>query len=169
MSYMVLWGWGLQATQGFQLGIWPLFWNAWHWLLLSPLKLLQIKFWKKKKKDFISKESRRPSGPVGCPFVFRVWTWYALTGPGMDLDLVYLKVFLHTRLGYVPKVQTNVVWSIELQAFSPPPFWTLDEEKLNLLCPVWALDVYVHRVALWWKSDQLTVCFGSPSKGWASR
>ncbi|XDV19881.1 hypothetical protein PO909_025279 [Leuciscus waleckii] len=70
--------------------------------------------------------------------------------PGM------VKAFLHPRPGYRP---------IVLQAFCPPPFQNADQEANNLLCPVRALDAYVHRAALWRKSDQLFVCFGSPNKG----
>ena len=79
--------------------------------------------------------------------------------PGM------VKAFLHPRPGYVPKVPTNVARPIVLQAFCPPPFTSSDQEKLNLLCPVRALDAYVHRAALWRKSEQLFVCFGPPKKG----
>ena len=72
--------------------------------------------------------------------------------PGM------VKAFLHPRPGYVPKVPTNPVRPVVLQAFCPPPFLTSDQEKLNLLCPVRALvDAYVHRAALWRKSEQLFV------------
>ncbi|CAM4558277.1 unnamed protein product [Leuciscus chuanchicus] len=79
--------------------------------------------------------------------------------PGM------VKAFLHPRPGYIPKVPTNVARPIVLQAFCPPPFQNADQEANNLLCPVRALDAYVHRAALWRKSDQLFVCFGSPNKG----
>ncbi|KAI2659968.1 Cobalt-factor III methyltransferase [Labeo rohita] len=37
--------------------------------------------------------------------------------------------------------------------------------KLNRMCPVRALDVYVHRAALWRKSKQWFVCFGPFKKG----
>jgi hypothetical protein len=76
-----------------------------------------------------------------------------------------VKAFLHPRPVYVPKVHTNVARSIKLQAFCPPPFQNSDQEKNNLLCPVWALDAYVHRAALWRKYKQLFVCFGPPNKG----
>ncbi len=52
-----------------------------------------------------------------------------------------------------------------LQAFFPPPFQNADQERHNLLCPVRALDAYVHRAALWRKNEQLFVCFGPPNKG----
>ncbi|XP_067247019.1 uncharacterized protein [Chanodichthys erythropterus] len=68
--------------------------------------------------------------------------------PGM------IKAFLHTRPGH-----------ITLEAFCPPPFINPDQERRNLLCPVRALDAYVHRAALWRKTDQLFVCYGSPRRG----
>ncbi|XDV39759.1 hypothetical protein PO909_008949 [Leuciscus waleckii] len=79
--------------------------------------------------------------------------------PGM------VKEFLYPKQGYVPKVPTIIPRPIVLQAFCPPPFTSSDQEKLNLLCPVRALDTYVHRSSPWRKSDQLFVCFGSPKKG----
>ncbi len=33
------------------------------------------------------------------------------------------------------------------------------------MCPVRALDAYVHRTALWRKTDQLLVCYSPPKKG----
>ncbi len=62
--------------------------------------------------------------------------------PGM------VKAFLHPKPGYIPKVPANVARSIMLQAFCPPPFQDADQERHNLLCPVRALDAYVHRAAL---------------------
>ncbi len=76
-----------------------------------------------------------------------------------------VKAFFHPRPGYVPKVPANVVRSIMLQAFCPPPFQNADQEKHNLLCPVWALDAYIQRAALWCKNEQLFVCFEPPNKG----
>ncbi len=66
-------------------------------------------------------------------------------------------------------------WCFEaevLQAFCPPPFQNADQERHNLLCPVQALDAYVHRAALWHKNEQLFVCFGplaSPRGLWCGR
>ncbi len=76
-----------------------------------------------------------------------------------------VKAFLHLRPDYIPKVPTNVVRSIMLQAFCPPPFQNADQKRHNLLCPVRALDAYVHRAALWHKNEQLFVCFGPANKG----
>lgn len=72
----------------------------------------------------------------------------------LELALGIVKAFLHPRLGYVSMVPTNVAQSIVLQAFSPSPFQISDQERLNLLCPVRALDAYVHRASLWHKIDQ---------------
>ncbi len=52
-----------------------------------------------------------------------------------------------------------------LQAFCPPPFQNVDQVRHNLLCPVRALDAYVHRAAQWCKNEQLFVCFGPHNKG----
>ncbi len=47
-----------------------------------------------------------------------------------------------------------------------PPFQNADKERHNLLCPVRALDAYVHRAALWLKNLKFFVCFGPPNYGW---
>ncbi len=46
-----------------------------------------------------------------------------------------------------------------------PPFQNADQERHNLLCPVWALDAYVHRATQWCKNEQLFVCFGPTNNG----
>ncbi len=76
-----------------------------------------------------------------------------------------VKAFLHPRPGYVPKVPANVAMSIMLQAFCPPPFQNVDQGRNNFLCPVRAIDPYVHRAALWRKNEQLFVCFVPTNKG----
>ncbi len=58
------------------------------------------------------------------------------------------KAFFYPRAGYVPKVPSSVPQPVLLQAFCPPPFREPDREKLNCMCPVRALDAYVHRTAL---------------------
>ncbi len=75
------------------------------------------------------------------------------------------KAFLYPRAGYVPKVPSSVPRPVVLQAFCPPPFRESNQGKLNCMCPVRALDAYVHRTALWRKTDQLLVCYGPPKKG----
>ncbi len=75
------------------------------------------------------------------------------------------KAFLYPRPGYVPKVPSSVPRPIVLQAFSPPPLREPDQQKLNCMCPVRALDAYVHRAAMWRKFDQLFVCYGPSKRG----
>ncbi|KAI2667130.1 Transposon Ty3-G Gag-Pol polyprotein [Labeo rohita] len=75
------------------------------------------------------------------------------------------KAFLHPRQGYIPKVPSSAPRPVVLQAFCPPPFREPDQQKLNCMCPVRALDTYVHRAAMWRKSDQLFVCYGPAKRG----
>ncbi|KAI2653704.1 Transposon Ty3-G Gag-Pol polyprotein [Labeo rohita] len=75
------------------------------------------------------------------------------------------KAFLHPRSGYIPKVPSSAPRPVVLQAFCPPPFREPDQQKLNCMCPVRALDTYVHRAARWRKSDQLFVCYGPAKRG----
>ena len=49
--------------------------------------------------------------------------------------------------------------------FSPPPFASAEEERLNKLCPVRALRCYVERTGAFRQSDQLFVCFSARAKG----
>ncbi|KAI2646912.1 hypothetical protein H4Q32_025038 [Labeo rohita] len=75
------------------------------------------------------------------------------------------KAFLHPRPGYIPKVPSSAPRPVVLQAFCPPPFREPDQQKLNCMCPIRALDTYVHRAAMWRKSDQLFVCYGPAKRG----
>jgi len=75
------------------------------------------------------------------------------------------KAILHPKLGYLPKVPSNVAWPTVLQAFHPPPHVMAVEERLNLLCPVRVLKLYIQRFSSWLKSDQLLVHFRSHKKG----
>ncbi|KAI2668352.1 Transposon Ty3-G Gag-Pol polyprotein [Labeo rohita] len=75
------------------------------------------------------------------------------------------KAFLYPRSGYLPKVPSSTPQPVVLQAFCPPPFRDSDQQKLNCMCPVRALDTYVHKSASWRKTDQLFVCFGPPKRG----
>jgi len=68
-----------------------------------------------------------------------------------------VKAILHPRPGYVPKVPSNVAWSIILHAFFPPPHVTDEQAKQYLLCPVWALEVYTQRT-LGWRRSGTTSC-----------
>ncbi|KAI2667921.1 hypothetical protein H4Q32_004531 [Labeo rohita] len=83
----------------------------------------------------------------------------------LDFVLGLAKAFLYPRTGYVPKVPSSAPRPVVLQAFCPPPFQDPDQQKLNCMCPVRALDTYVRRAAMWRKSDQLFVCYGPAKKG----
>jgi len=54
-----------------------------------------------------------------------------------------IKAILHP-LGYMPIVPTNIAFYAILLGFHPPPFVLVNQEKLNLLCPVKGLETYVH-------------------------
>ncbi|XP_050958241.1 uncharacterized protein LOC127179639 [Labeo rohita] len=83
----------------------------------------------------------------------------------LDFAPGLLKAFLYPKPGYVPKVPSSTPRPVVLQAFCPPPFLDADHQKRNCMCPVRALDAYVHRAARWRKSDQLFVCYGPPKRG----
>ncbi len=96
----------------------------------------------------------------------RVGDLQALSVAPTHLDFVagMDKAFLYPHVGYVPKVPHVTPQPVLLQAFSPPPFGDSDQQKLNCMCPVRALDAYVHRTALWRRVDQLLVCYFSPRR-----
>ncbi len=97
----------------------------------------------------------------------RVGDLQALSVAPTHLDFVpgMAKAFLYPRVGYVPKFPHVMPQPVVLQAFSPPPFGEPDQQKLNCMCPVRALDLYVHRTSLWRRVDQLLVCYGPPKRG----
>ena len=49
--------------------------------------------------------------------------------------------------------------------FHPPPFSSVEEQRLHTLCPVRALHVYVSRSAAFREGDQLLVSWATPHKG----
>ncbi len=53
--------------------------------------------------------------------------------------------------------------SMVLEALSSS-FQNADQERHYLLCPVLALDAYIHGAALWRKNEQLFICFGPPNQ-----
>jgi hypothetical protein len=97
----------------------------------------------------------------------RVGDLQALSVAPTHLDFApgMAKAFLYPRAGYVPKVPSITPQPVVLRALSPPPFRDPDQLKLNRMCPVRALDAYVHRAALWRRTDQLLVCYGPPKRG----
>ncbi|XP_026100385.1 uncharacterized protein LOC113071237 [Carassius auratus] len=122
----------------------------------EPLDLVSEKFLSFKTTFLLAISSLKRVGDLQALSVSPTCLEFA---PGM------VKAFLYPKQGYVPKVPTVVPRPIVLQAFCPPPFASSDQEKSNLLCPVRALDTYVHRTSSFRKSDQLFVCFGSPKIG----
>ncbi len=71
--------------------------------------------------------------------------------------------FFHPRPVYVPKGNTNMPRPKGLlySSLSGP------QPGKAELYPVRAPDAYVHKAALWHRSDQLFVCFGWQSKGFS--
>ncbi len=78
----------------------------------------------------------------------------------MDFAPGLVKVTLRPRPGYIPKVLSTWFRSqvVTLHSFHPPPFALSEDEKLDMLCPVRALKLYVDRSKVWRKSSQLLVC-----------
>ncbi len=76
-----------------------------------------------------------------------------------------LNAILHPMPGYVPKVPSNMSQPVVLQTFHRPAHVSAEEEKLHLLCPVRALNIFNQKSSHWRRSEQLLVCFGSPKKG----
>src|SRR4029434_8668178 len=77
------------------------------------------------------------------------------------------RVVMRLNAAYTPKVVVTPFRNqvIELAVFSPPPFASPEEERLNKLCPVRALRCYAERTRAFRQSDQLFVCFGARAKG----
>ncbi len=86
----------------------------------------------------------------------------------LDFAPGLVKAILHPHPSYLPKVPFSTINPVVLEAFCPPPFTTPEQEKLHLLCPVCALQVYVHRTSQWRKSEQLFVCYGGRNRGTAA-
>ncbi len=72
-----------------------------------------------------------------------------------------VKVTLRPRPGYVPKVLSASFCSqvVTLHSFHPPPFASGEDERLHMLCPGRALNIYVDRSSHWRKSPQFLLCF----------
>lgn len=77
------------------------------------------------------------------------------------------KVCLRPNPAFVPKVMESAYRcsTVELLAFHPPPFSSVEEERLHTLCPVRALHVYLNRTAGFRKVDQLFVSWATPHRG----
>ncbi len=88
----------------------------------------------------------------------------------MDFAPGLVKVTLRPRPSYVPKVFSTSFRSqvVTLRSFHPPPFASGEDERLHMLCPVRALNIYVDRSSLWRQSPQLLVSFGAGCRGLAT-
>ncbi len=78
------------------------------------------------------------------------------------------KVILHPHPNYLPKVPFSTMNPVVLEALCPPPFTTPEQERLHLLCPVRALQIYVHCTSQWRKSEHLFICYGGRNWGVAA-
>ncbi len=69
----------------------------------------------------------------------------------MDFAPGLVKVTLRSRPGYIPKVLSTSFRSqvVTLHSFHPPPFASSEDEKLQMLCPVRALKMYVECSNIW--------------------
>ncbi|KAI2656086.1 Transposon Ty3-G Gag-Pol polyprotein [Labeo rohita] len=86
----------------------------------------------------------------------------------LDFAPGLVKAILHPHPNYLPKVPFLTINPVVLEAFSPPPFTSPEQERLHLLCPVRALQIYVHRTSQWRKSEQLFICYGGRNRGAAA-
>ncbi len=86
----------------------------------------------------------------------------------LDFAPGLVKVILHPHPNNLPKVPFLTMNPVVLEAFCPPPFTTQEQERLHLLCPVRALQIYVHRTSQWHKSEQLFICYGGRNRGAAA-
>ncbi|KAL0157243.1 hypothetical protein M9458_048489, partial [Cirrhinus mrigala] len=129
--------------------------------------------------DILSRQGPRPGEISGRHLMIKTVLLLALSSLKRVGDLQALsvapsfldfapglaKAFLYPHAGYVPKVSPSAPRPVVLQAFCPPPFREPDQQKLNCMCSVRELDTYVHRAAMWRKSDQHFVCYGPAKKG----
>ena len=83
------------------------------------------------------------------------------------LCFLFSKVCLRPNPAFIPKVVESAYRcpTVELKAFHPPPFGSAEESRLNTLCPVRALRVYVNRTASFRGTDQLFLSWATPHKG----
>ncbi|XP_073672374.1 pyruvate dehydrogenase protein X component, mitochondrial-like [Paramisgurnus dabryanus] len=89
----------------------------------------------------------------------------AISPSCLDFAPGMVKLILHPYLDYLRKVPFSTAHPVILETFCPPPFTTPKQELYHRLCPVRALQTYVHRTSQWRKSEQLFVCFGGRNRG----
>ncbi|KAI2661921.1 hypothetical protein H4Q32_007626 [Labeo rohita] len=70
------------------------------------------------------------------------------------------KVLLRPNPAFMPKCFPAFACEvIQLSAFHPPPFSSSEDKRLNALCPVRSLRVYIDRTSAFRRSDQLFISF----------
>ncbi len=67
----------------------------------------------------------------------------------LDFAPGLVKVILHPHPNCLLKVSFSTMNPVVLEAFCPPPFTTPEKERLNLLCPVRALQIGAAFHMLW--------------------
>ncbi|XP_016341804.1 uncharacterized protein LOC107688601 [Sinocyclocheilus anshuiensis] len=76
------------------------------------------------------------------------------------------KIFLRPIPAFMPKCFPAFTCEVlELSAFHPPPFSSAEDQRLNALCPVLALRVYIDRTSPFRRSDQLFISWAPQNTG----
>ncbi|KAI2649995.1 putative V-type proton ATPase subunit H 2 [Labeo rohita] len=90
----------------------------------------------------------------------RIWDLQALATSPSCLDFApgVVKAILHPHPNHLPKVPFSTINPVILEAFCPPLFSSPEQERLHLLCPVRALQIYVHCTSQWRKSPVNGLC-----------
>ena len=124
----------------------------------EPLETVDIKFVSLKTALLLALTSAKRVGDMQALSVSPSCLQFSIAGD---------RVVMRPNAAYTPKVVVTPFRNqvIELAVFSPPPFASAEEERLNKLCPVRALRCYAERTRAFRQSDQLFVCFGARAKG----
>ncbi len=84
-------------------------------------------------------------------------TYFSLSGD---------KLFLKPNPAFMPKCFPALTSEVlELSVFHPPPFSSTEDQRLNALCPVRALQTCITRTSAFQKSDQLFISWVHAHKG----
>ena len=75
------------------------------------------------------------------------------------------RVTIKPNPAFIPKNFLAGCKPVDLVAYHPPPFTSEEDKRLNLLCPVRALRMYVDRTAAIRSSSQLFVSWGPRTRG----
>ena len=83
----------------------------------------------------------------------------------MRFDDRATKVTIKANPAFLPKNAFSVCVPVDLQAFHPPPFTSDEDRRLNCLCPVRALRIYMDRTDPFRIGNQLFVSWGARTRG----